>query len=635
MSVLLCLVGCALGYAAPGNPPPASVFGTLPRTSSVDLSPDGKLIAWCDQGPTPQHILVFDRTQGKVTGNFALPEQTKLRFIAWAGDETLLFNVSWPIVDLDQKLEVFRTFSLDLASGKPTLLLMKGEFDFVADSTLIAWQTTKPNTVIMSKMGDARLRNEETGKWRRGRLREAADWVSALYEVDTRTGVGKRIETGDDFTEDWVVNGDGAAVARSEWNPDKGIFRLLAKHGLNWDQIYHREDGRALDLYGFASDGKSIVAISPQGKGETVQLLALSLDGSAPKVLLTDPKRDVTEVLLDRFDGRAVGARLSGIQPETRWLDPTIAQHVKALEASFPGRSVELYGRDREGMHWIARVSGPSAPAVYYLIDYASHRADIVGEEYPDLTGVKLGEVQPITYRARDGTEIPAYLTRPPDSDGELLPLIVMPHGGPHQRDDFEFDWWAQFLATRGYLVLQPQFRGSIGFGAAFADAHQWAGVMLDDVTDGARALIDRHAVDPHRICIVGASYGGYSALASAAFVPGMYACAVSVNGVADLPSMARYDGRIEDIGSASDPRLANSSPYRFATQIATPILLIHSLDDTVVPSAQSQMMWSAMHHARRPVKLVTLKGDDHWLSHSETRVRMLEEVQAFLRDHL
>jgi len=642
-----CSVAPGTGLAAAAGAPPAAAFGTLPRTSFVELSPDGKFIAWCDQGPTPQRIVVFDRAAGKLLRPFALPEETKLRAIAWAGDETLLFSVSVTRPDSEQqKQEFFRTFTLDLASGRARLLLMQDQRQLVTGADLVAWRVTKPNTVIMSTLDYANTAARESIGTHIWNDREDSGWVSMLFEVDTRTGHGTRIEMGDPFTEDWVVNGDGAAVARSEWYPNKSLFRILAKHGLAWDEIYRADRETALE--GLTADGKSIVTIE-SGKDGHAKLLARPLDGSGPKVLLEDPNLDVTGVIADRFDGAPAGVELSGIQPQIRWLDPAIEGHVKALQASFPGREVALYSPDRDRMQWIARVSGPSAPPVFYLIDYASHRADIVGEEYPDLTGVKLGAVRAFTYRARDGAEIPAYLTTPPDAGGQPLPLVVMPHGGPRARDDYDFDWWAQFLATRGYAVLQPQFRGSTGFGQAFADAgvRQWGRLMQDDVTDGVKALIDQRIADPHRICIVGASYGGYAALAGVAFTPDLYACAVSVNGVSDLLSMQAYEAQHNgsdsnavaywrtEIGSAFDGKVAEKSPDRAAAQVRVPVLLIQSTDDTVVPFAQSKMMWSALHEAGKNATLLTLPGDDHWLSRSETRLAVLQAIEAFLERNL
>jgi dipeptidyl aminopeptidase/acylaminoacyl peptidase len=298
----------------------------------------------------------------------------------------------------------------------------------------------------------------------------------------------------------------------------------------------------------------------------------------------------------------------------------------------------------------LAQVGDHDNPVVYYLVDFSRGTADVVGDHYPALEKVKHGEVRALTYKARDGYDIPAYLTLPPDAPNEKLPLVVMPHGGPESRDETEFDPFAQFLASRGYAVLQPQFRGSTGFGEAhrLAGYQQWGGLMQDDVSDGVKALVEQGLADPRRVCIIGLSYGGYAALAGAVFTPELYACAASINGVSDLPAMlghvAKKHGKESDSlnywrrhigGAATDAHVVARSPARGAQHVRAPILLIHGADDTIVPMSQSEAMARALKDVGKPHTLVKLAGEDHWLSRSETRTRVLKELEAFLAAHL
>jgi dipeptidyl aminopeptidase/acylaminoacyl peptidase len=261
-----------------------------------------------------------------------------------------------------------------------------------------------------------------------------------------------------------------------------------------------------------------------------------------------------------------------------------------------------------------------------------------------------LGEVKEISYKARDGASIPGYLTMPAAKSSGAIPLVVLPHGGPQERDYLEFNWLTQFIASRGYAVLQPQFRGSTGFGDAFREAgyRQWGGLMQDDVTDGVRFLIEQGIADPHRICIVGASYGGYAALAGAAFTPELYSCAVSISGVSDLPALLReevpiYEGTISNsmsewkmrIGGPNDSNLAAKSPINSVKAIKVPILIVYGTADSVVPNAQSEKMVAALKAAGKSVSVAILAGEDHWLSRTETRVQVLKELDAFLGKNL
>jgi dipeptidyl aminopeptidase/acylaminoacyl peptidase len=475
-----------------------------------------------------------------------------------------------------------------------------------------------------------------------------AGWTYSLFEVDTRSGSGRRIEQGTAYTTDWVVDAAGRPVGRGEWDAYSKVYTLLANRDGGWHEIYRRTDGNQLELYGLTGAGSAIVAVGPDNAGRS-QAWGLPLDGTDPWPLVTDPSVQVDSVIRDGLSETAVGVHTSGLNPQVLWLDPAIDKRQRGLEASFPDRSVEMVSRSVDNSRVIVRVAGPSNPATYYLVDFASHKADIVGEEYPELANTQLGKVETFTYKARDGVEIPAFLTLPPHGPDKAPPLIVLVHGGPAAHDQLAFNWQTQFLATRGYAVLQPQFRGSTGYGDAFlkAGAGQWGRLMQDDVTDGVNALTASGKVDPHRVCIVGASYGGYAALAGAAFTPSLYACAVSVGGISNLPDLLSYETNHDvmnddetvywhtNIGSAVDPRVIEKSPVLAAGQIRAPVLLLYGADDTIVPPAQSEGMARALSLLHKPVTLVRLAGEDHWLSHSETRVRMLQEMETFLSANL
>jgi dipeptidyl aminopeptidase/acylaminoacyl peptidase len=221
-----------------------------------------------------------------------------------------------------------------------------------------------------------------------------------------------------------------------------------------------------------------------------------------------------------------------------------------------------------------------------------------------------------------------------------------MPHGGPGARDYPGFHWWAQAFASRGYAVLQPNFRGSTGYGAAFARAGdgEWGRKMQSDISDGLAFLVQQGIADPRRACIVGASYGGYTALAGVTLQKNLYRCAVSVAGISDPAEMISTDAREsgsnatlirvlrKEVGSGKDLRAV--SPRRFAASADAPILLVHGKDDIVVNYAQSAKMAEKLRDADKPVEFLTLPGQDHWLSKGETRLAMLEAVIAFVQKH-
>lgn len=251
--------------------------------------------------------------------------------------------------------------------------------------------------------------------------------------------------------------------------------------------------------------------------------------------------------------------------------------------------------------------------------------------------------MRPINYPARDGTQIPGYVSTPRGAPATHLPLIVLPHGGPIARDTWGYDFLRQFLVSRGYAVLQMNFRGSSGYGDAwFFAAHQdWGGLTYDDVVDGVRWAIGQGIADPRRICIVGWSFGGYLALVGAQRNPDLFRCAVDIAGVSDLDLLIdeghhwlAAESIKKQIGT--DPqKLKLNSPRLHAAEFSVPLLMLHGKRDAQVPFAQSDAMDAALTRAGKPHRLVTVADADHAFSAEKDRVTLLHEVQSFLSEHL
>jgi dipeptidyl aminopeptidase/acylaminoacyl peptidase len=294
----------------------------------------------------------------------------------------------------------------------------------------------------------------------------------------------------------------------------------------------------------------------------------------------------------------------------------------------------------------LVQTSGNRDSGSWYLVDVAQLRANGVAVERLAIEPEQVGPISRVSYTAADGLELDGILTLPPGREAKNLPLIMFPHGGPGSYDSVTFDWWAQAFASRGYAVFQPNFRGSTNRDEAFQRAGygQWGRKMQSDISDGLAELARQGIVDPKRACIVGASYGGYAALAGVTLQQGLYRCAVAVAGVSDVSMMFNTDNResgqdrmvrrslLEELGPRSG--FDAVSPRRFAAQADAPILLIHGRDDTVVPFEQSTKMADALKDAGKPYRLVELREEDHWLSRSTTRMQMLEETMAFVQEH-
>lgn len=607
---------------SPAAPPPAEAFASLPAVTEVVLSLDGQHLAWADNTTAEAQVITYDIAAAKVIHRFAIGKEMKLREVRWLDDEMLGIVLSQTekqsFMDAERfRVEVARLVAFDITTGKGHVML--------PGAAVMRWHTNQPKTIIMGTH-------------------------QSVWTVDTRTGKGDVIDKeSSGFTYGWVVDRDGKSRVRLDYEGDpRKEYRFLAKDGLGWRQIYSHKGEAPVYVEGLTADNSALIVLVPNAAGKNV-VMTVALDGSGQATLFEDPQEDVEDVMTDRYSDDVIGVWLGGLQQEKRWLDKAEQARYERVARAFKGQRVELYGRSKDGNKVLARVDSPSKPGVYYLVDYAAKTANPVGDEYPALADVALGEVRAITYKARDGTSIPAYLTLPPGLEGKNLPLVVMPHGGPSDRDAYGFAWWTQFVASRGYAVLQPQFRGSTGFGEAFhhAGSRQWGGLMQDDVTDGVKAMIEQGIADPKRVCIVGASYGGFVALAGAAFTPDVYKCAVSVNGISNLPAFlagrrAKYGNEQSsmryweaNIGSIFDKNVIDRSPSNGAEQVRIPILLMHGVDDTQVPIQQSELMALQLDKFRKIFTLVRMDGEDHYLSRASTRIQVMKEIEKFLAANL
>jgi dipeptidyl aminopeptidase/acylaminoacyl peptidase len=387
----------------------------------------------------------------------------------------------------------------------------------------------------------------------------------------------------------------------------------------------------------------TVLIAVPSGERNGVDYKEVSLaSGAAADVPDSD---QIAETLHDPGTGLWIGVIKSGDHPQTELFDPTLEARVRGAAKAFPGQSVSFVAFDHDATHLIVFTSGSGDPGTYWAVDIAAGAAKSFGFPYPSLQPTDVGPIRMVDWKAADGLALRGVLSLPPNAPAKLLPLVVMPHGGPEARDYPTFDWWAQAFASQGYAVFQPNFRGSDGYGVAFRDAGfgELGRKMQTDISDGVAALVREGVVDPKRVCIVGGSYGGYAALAGVLLQQGLYRCAVAVAGISDLDTMSNYihdqDGDRPGAGMRSwrayiGEHADEVSPIRFAKRADAPILLIHGADDTVVPLSQSQAMAAALKAAGKPVELLVLPNEDHWLSREDSRTMMLKSAVAFVEKY-
>lgn len=436
-----------------------------------------------------------------------------------------------------------------------------------------------------------------------------------------------------------VRTGKRRVVLRNEI----GVHRWLADStGVVRVGVKLPTSGQSLQsiVYARASEQQPWTVLQSTGYFERERLVPIAFDPTDDSVLLVAAEaaaqaRDQGDRLgVYRFDlasGQVVGPFVDAIEEDVRALARGVSE----------APLVSVVSSDRLQNRFVLRLSGPQHPPRYALADRAARSLGLFASAYPQLDGVPLRPMQTLEYTARDGLTIPALLTMPTPSDGPP-PLVVLPHGGPWFHDRWDFDPLVQFLASRGYAVLQPQFRGSTGHGWAHLTAgyQQWGLAMQDDISDGVDHLVDRAVVDGQRVCIVGASFGGYAAAIGLAREPGRYRCGVSINGVTDLARLRKdtWSMLFMSINRAvlnDRATFAQTSPYARARDFADPLLLIVGLRDTVVPPAHSQRLYRRLARLGKPVELLELPDGEHWPTHAASQRRTFEALDAFLSRHL
>ncbi|NGM49800.1 S9 family peptidase [Caulobacter sp. 602-2] len=629
------LTAAALSFGA-AQAAPLEVYGRLPDIDDVTISPDGTLLAVSSTLSTEDRVVSIHKVSDKSVVNVLRLGKEKLRWVQWAGSRHLLVTTSTTALvrGLEgPKREYWMTISYDIAKKKQVLLL---------DNQAGAMNVVYGPAMVRKVDGD--LTAFVQGVYfvdNRGRV--------TLFAVNLDKGRTKMIEARSEDTDDWLVDGDGVPLAQSQYDQSKGVWSLRIKGPRGWIVVDQATSPMgSYGVSGLGRDGKSVLVAMNDADGSTVYR-EYGQGGAHADLPM---ERPFDGLIRDPATGALIGGvTLVGDDLRYQFYDAKNESAWKAVQKAFPGDRVSLASWSDDRRKIVVLVDSPTDGPAYALIDLDAKSASWLGESYSKLAAADISEVRPVKYKAADGLEITGYLTLPKGKPAKNLPLIVLPHGGPEGRDSPGFDWWSQGLASRGYAVLQPNFRGSEGFGHDFVRAGfgEWGKKMQTDLSDGVRYLAKEGLIDPKRVCVVGASYGGYAALAGATIDTGVYRCAVSVAGPSDLKRMLvdnqeryatannaamRYWLRFMGAEGVRDPDLAAISPAKLAAKADIPVLLIHGKDDTIVPYVQSKIMADALTKAGKPVQFVTLDGEDHWLSRGASRQRMLVETAAFIEKH-
>lgn len=637
--LLTALFGCLAGLGFAQTPPPLEVYGQLPNIRAMTLSPSGTKVAYIMDDGEVEALVVYDLITKESTGvNTTL---IKARSVHFASEGFVILSASDTrrLVGYRGRIEYTAAFSFDTEGRDIDQLLNRADDVYPGQSGIgrVIGRLADNDEVLMpAYSGGGSSRNPPY----------------SLFKAQLDSRHGRMIERGRNETIDWFVNEAGVILAREDHDDDDNIYSILTKRSGKWELVYRAEDAELLpfSLVGVKADESALIIIDRTSDGQSEAIIELAFDGTPSGPFFLEDGKEIDYVVTD-YNRRVFGVAYSGMLPSYAFYDEALTEKFEALQAQYPMLSIHIESWSDDWSRVLLQISGGREAGNYYVFEPETMKMSLIAGSR-QIEREAVAPVDTIEYPARDGLTIPGLLTWPPgDGPRENLPLIAMPHGGPASYDQLGFDWMAQFFASRGYLVLQPNFRGSSGFGYEFESAGhgEWGGKMQDDVTDGVTALTNGGMADPDRVCIVGASYGGYAALAGGAFTPDLYKCVAAIAPVSDLPQMLtdeRRDHGSDDsayaywqraIGNAQDDRerLEAVSPVNHAAAFQAPVLLIHGKDDLIVPIRQSRRMRSALRRADKPVTLIELKGEDHWLSTRETRLETLRALDDFVTEHI
>ncbi|MBU7580707.1 MAG: S9 family peptidase [Porphyrobacter sp.] len=629
-------------------------FGARPDVIDISLSPSGDKIAYVAAGPEHTEIVkVIDFAAGAsvkiVLGN--AERIGDIDWCQWASDTRLLCQVSGMASGQGGQLIPFdRLIAVDADGGNVKLVSTRDSaralgFNQFGGDVLALDVADEPGAILMTR----NFVPEQTIGTRLGNEKQGL----GTELVDTATARRRAREAPDPATRSYIADEQGRVRIKmqAETGPGgllTGNFRYFyrAPGSNNWVPLGPITiDGATIaGMSPVAVDSARNVAIGFITKDGYEAIAEVALDGSgAGKVLIARDDVDVDALIRIGRKNRVVGASYATEKRAIAYFDPALAKLAADLGKALPDQPlVNIVGASADEGKLLLIASSDTQPGMVYLFDRNARSLEPLLPLRPRLEGVAMGQMRPVTYPARDGTQIPAYLTLPPGSDGKGLPSIVLPHGGPAARDEWGFDWLVQYFIAKGYAVLQPNYRGSAGYGDAWYGRNGFKAwdVAIGDVNDAGRWLVKEGIARPDKLAIVGWSYGGYAALQSQVLDPGLFKAVAAIAPVTDLAMLAEdargyTNFRIVRDYIGDGPHVAAGSPRRHAARFAAPVALFHGTRDLNVDVRHSQAMERALKTEGKSVLYREYPDLQHGLDDSTVRSTMLADIGRFLESAL
>jgi len=642
------LLTCApLAAAQPGHSlaEDAKAFGTRELLRQVDISPSGKkVVMLASAAGAATTASVIDVATSKVTRLMVTDgKAVKLYSCSFAGEEHVVCQYGGND-HVGQDLVGFTKMFVINADGTNLRKLGQEQTDRAAgilqdDGAVIDWMTGSEGKLLMQRTyvpeGDTT-----------GHLISRTKSGLGVDLLDTDSGKFSSIEAPKDGAGDYLTDGRGNVrlVTFVDSNSMTGMLSGLSSYKYrlpgrkDWLDLGQFDDLSRQGVRPLAIDADRNALFALQRMNGRDALVQIALDGSKNSTLVAKNDRvDIDGVVRIGRGQRVIGYTFADERRRIVYFDPEFDKLHDSLKAALKA-SIDFEEASSDGQQLLILASADNKPGSFYIYSRPTRSLLEVGPIRPELDGRPLAAMQPVEVPASDGVIIPAYVTLPPGSSGKGLPAVVLPHGGPSARDEWGFDWLPQFLAARGYAVIQPEFRGSDGYGDAWLNKNgfqNWR-TSIGDVTAAAKYLVSKGIADPNRMAIMGWSYGGYAALQSAAMEPTLYKAAIAIAPLTDL-AMAERDSEgftNSDLVKriiGKGPHLVEGSPLEQAARIKVPVLLVHGDMDATVRIHQSEAMLGALRKVGTPVDMLTFKGLDHQLDDTDARIAMLTKAGELL----
>lgn len=625
----------ALAQAARDGVPPLldrELFFGNPEIAGAQISPDGRYLAFIKPYEETRNVWVKKIGEPFESATLVTAETERpIQGYFWSHDSRYILFVQDNAGD-----ENFNVFAVDPSAepieGRPAptarnLTAAEGVRAFIYDLP-----RDDPDTLFVGL-------NDRDAAWH------------DVYRVTISTGERTLVRQNTEQIAGWVFDNAGA-LRLAVRTADNGDTEVLRVDGDGLTKVYSCTVFESCGPVRFHKDNQRVYMMTNRGDADLVGLTLFDLATGEETFVESDPEKrvDLGGVFFSDVTGELALTTYTDDRTRYYFKDPAFEADFRLLEQKLPGREIGIGSSTRDERQWIISASADVEPGETYFFDRASKALELQYRVREKLPREFLAPMTAVRYPSSDGLEIPAYLTVPKGLEPKNLPVVVVPHGGPWARDIWGYSGLPQFLANRGYAVLQPNFRGSTGYGKRFLNAGnaQWGELMQDDITWGVKYLVAEGIADPERVGIMGGSYGGYATLAGLTFTPDVYAAGVSIVGPSNLLTLLEtippyweaarkvFNTRMGDPESPDDKaRLEKQSPLNSADRITTPLMVVQGANDPRVKKAESDQIVIALRDRQFPVEYLVAPDEGHGFARPENNMAMFAAVERFLATHL